>query len=247
MGRSGDACGSRRRSRAATTTICSNCLPRSTIATPARHRPANVHGPGDWLLDYPLSWQLLPVVLQRGAWNHTGRRRCGSRLRGVHGSVRQTITRFSMASFFWLDCSRVREREVKWAAGVLPRGQQLPLAPELDPVVDANAGLYKSELQDCILSMVLNHHGSRPRWSCTGELPAAPRRRLRPLLSLSRCMALSLLERRRAAPPAHISCTPTGAMPNGCAQCACRVGKSSGKTAGLNKAQAYKLHLWSRF
>lgn len=99
MGRSGDACGSRRRSRAATTTICSNCLPRSTIATPARHRPANVHGPGDWLLDYPLSWQLLPVVLQRGAWNHTGRRRCGSRLRGVHGSVRQTITRFSMASF----------------------------------------------------------------------------------------------------------------------------------------------------
>lgn len=127
------------------------------------------------------------------------------------------------------------------------RGQQLPLAPELDPVVDANAGLYKSELQDCILSMVLNHHGSRPRWSCTGELPAAPRRRLRLLLSLSRCMALSLLERRRAAPPAHISCTPTGAMPNGCAQCACRVGKSSGKTAGLNKAQAYKLHLWSRF
>jgi hypothetical protein len=45
---------------------------------------------------------------------------------------------------------------------------QLPLAPELDPVVDASAGLYKSELQDCILSMVLNHHDSRPRWSCTG-------------------------------------------------------------------------------
>lgn len=59
---------------------------------------------------------------------------------------------------FWLGRSLVDRREVEWIAGNGNGGQRLYIVPSLDLVVLVHAGLYASDGQDWLGSMILNQY-----------------------------------------------------------------------------------------